>query len=1178
MSDPNLQILLTAKNMSGKAWASIQKDIKVTTKMTNTLTKSMRMLGGVIGGYGVIQLGKSFLDAGVQMDRMRRSMEGVTGSATKAASNIKFLRDESNRLGTVFQDQLKGFNLISAATRDTVLEGQKAREMYTDLMESITAFQLSQDDAHNSVRAIQQMLAKGTIQAEEFRGQFGERIPIAFKAMQIATGATAKELQEMMKAGELLSVDVVPRLLKVMSLLVEQGVATAVKGAQAEINRLTNTWFELRATIMDAGFTEVIARQLNELTTNVDKWVKNNQEGIKEFVEGTIELGRKIVETASLVDLALFDMFGQLTIFITNSGKVILATVEHVRENLQEVPRFYAGFVEGVAKAIDAIPGDQSMITDSMHDFADAMGDAEVSGKSLAKTYDGIRKNIQNEIAGHRNAIILWKERIDLAAKEKKVRSEGRGGEGTRTRAETEAKLLEIKRISAILKELNKDERDHAEDVKKAIKEMQDAEKKRLQIKKESLKVGREEAELFFSQTGIGEVGGIAGIITTELQNVAVEQFADRVGDSLKMSVSSALTSVFGAGFASTFGGAVTNIGAGLAGAGISAFISGLTGGGDFDAKRRAERERDKRIIESLEENTRAIIRNTETMTREYSTFSTQISGSMTDITKSFFDTLVGLQGINRASAFGSFDVGDIKSGRLIKFVREFISRNIELGIDDSAMHAFYLNFEASLNEFVTRINLVQGDIIKNSKDMLEEAGDVFKSEAEIQKRKFNESSKDLLIGLAETFETEGIYTQEGVDILNLFTDAADLANFMLATLVEGTEEYNQVLEVSTNLIETAILQEKARYQALIDGLSGLRDIQDDIQFRLSGLGREDWIKSQLDGYGEILSRVGQLTEDEFREATDLVTEMFTLRMQEEQQIINDWKTVADKVKGLVSTIRDAMLTIRYGPLNVALNKDKLPLAQQDYETLLAEAQTGDEEAIRKFVDFSSQYLQVAQNTFKSSESYRSIYQSVMDDLSEMNEYMQTEDYSQLLYNETVSIVDEQKLANSVLMDIRADLKYYTDALMVAAAAGSAPNPDPPRPPDLKTLDLQEVTNWIKVNQGKDAAREFLGRVPDLGTIDLFEYIKSLGVPGYADGGYVSRPTLAVVGEGAGGEYIIPESQMTQIIDRASGGSQTQNITIMIGSEVLEAVVLRTNGDQVIKAKRRGRAAVGVYR
>jgi hypothetical protein len=49
-------------------------------------------------------------------------------------------------------------------------------------------------------------------------------------------------------------------------------------------------------------------------------------------------------------------------------------------------------------------------------------------------------------------------------------------------------------------------------------------------------------------------------------------------------------------------------------------------------------------------------------------------------------------------------------------------------------------------------------------------------------------------------------------------------------------------------------------------------------------------------------------------------------------------------------------------------------------------------------------------------------------------------------------------------------------------------------------------------------------------------------IPGYAEGGYVSRPTRALVGEGGQGEYVIPENKMRESMARYSRGARGSSV------------------------------------
>lgn len=59
------------------------------------------------------------------------------------------------------------------------------------------------------------------------------------------------------------------------------------------------------------------------------------------------------------------------------------------------------------------------------------------------------------------------------------------------------------------------------------------------------------------------------------------------------------------------------------------------------------------------------------------------------------------------------------------------------------------------------------------------------------------------------------------------------------------------------------------------------------------------------------------------------------------------------------------------------------------------------------------------------------------------------------------------------------------------------------------------------------------------------------GIPAFANGGYVSSPTLAMVGEGSQSEYILPENKLRAMMDGAGGGMNGQ--VILRGQDLILA-------------------------
>ena len=132
-----------------------------------------------------------------------------------------------------------------------------------------TYFNLSADDTNGIMLALTQMMSKGKIQAEELRGQLGERLPGALSMMARSLGVTTSELDKLMEQGKLLSNEVLPKLAQQMKIETGGFDKNTIEGS---INALKNAWTEMWSSPdIQKAFTTVI----NGLTTALTFVVNN---------------------------------------------------------------------------------------------------------------------------------------------------------------------------------------------------------------------------------------------------------------------------------------------------------------------------------------------------------------------------------------------------------------------------------------------------------------------------------------------------------------------------------------------------------------------------------------------------------------------------------------------------------------------------------------------------------------------------------------------------------------------------------------------------------------------------------------------------------------------------------------------------------------------------------------
>lgn len=225
--------------------------------------------GLVVGGIAALVSGlKEIVTGSIEVTReftnMKEAIEFASGS--QAATNIKFLDDTINELGLDITSTYKGFKTFEGALMGTSLEGEKGREIFTAVSKAATVMKLSADSTEGAFLALGQMISKGTVSAEELRGQLGERLPGAFQIAARAMGVTTSKLGDMMKKGEVVAEDFLPKFAKELERTFSPGVLKAQNSFNANMNRFSN--FILRGKLaIGNGLLPV----LNELVSVIPR-------------------------------------------------------------------------------------------------------------------------------------------------------------------------------------------------------------------------------------------------------------------------------------------------------------------------------------------------------------------------------------------------------------------------------------------------------------------------------------------------------------------------------------------------------------------------------------------------------------------------------------------------------------------------------------------------------------------------------------------------------------------------------------------------------------------------------------------------------------------------------------------------------------------------------------------
>lgn len=240
--------------------------ISRTSQLMGTLRSTVAVLAPLLAGISGAAFAKSVWDAGLASERLNTSFEAIYGSAERAGQEMEWLRAVSETLGVEYQALAESYRGVAASSKGTILEGAETRKIFLSVTEAARALSLTGDDTSGALNAIAQMMSKGKIQAEELRGQLGERLFGAFQLVAQAAGVSTEELNGMLERGEV-GIDILSEFAQVLHKEYGPAALKASDSAAAAQAKLSNAWFDFKVALADNGFLEMATDGITRLTT-----------------------------------------------------------------------------------------------------------------------------------------------------------------------------------------------------------------------------------------------------------------------------------------------------------------------------------------------------------------------------------------------------------------------------------------------------------------------------------------------------------------------------------------------------------------------------------------------------------------------------------------------------------------------------------------------------------------------------------------------------------------------------------------------------------------------------------------------------------------------------------------------------------------------------------------------
>ena len=261
-----------------------------------SLKSSFLSLAGALGaGLGFNQLISNLKNTATELSIAKNTLKnvsyvtkGVKGDTSDLTyeisnyqENLAFVKKLSNDYAQDLLAITDNYAKFTAACKKTDLALDDQRLIFESLTKAAAYYHLSADRTADMMNAVIQMMSKGKVAAEELRRQLGNTLPGAFNLMAAAMGVSNKKLDEMMRDGEVIASEVLPKFAAMLNTV----TATAeFESLQASMNKLKNSWYEF----VEKSRAEGLFKSIIDGSTKALSFASDNIKGIKASMWGLI--------------------------------------------------------------------------------------------------------------------------------------------------------------------------------------------------------------------------------------------------------------------------------------------------------------------------------------------------------------------------------------------------------------------------------------------------------------------------------------------------------------------------------------------------------------------------------------------------------------------------------------------------------------------------------------------------------------------------------------------------------------------------------------------------------------------------------------------------------------------------------------------------------------------------
>lgn len=348
--------------------------------------------GTALATATIISFGGAVVTAGQKLKEYQAIFQSLAQDDFAGSLQLQESKQIARDIGQSYDAVIPTLASFVAAAKGTNLEGTESLSIYKDVGLVMTKLQKPVEQVQGVFKALEQIMSKGTVQSEELRGQLGDRLPGAFGIAARAMGVTTSELSDMLKRGEVLSDDFLPKfrdeLLKTFGL---QGV-TKIDNFRASANNMTNAFTDFKARLDEVTGASTKVKAGMDAITRALRYLQANAETLVAIFGALGGAALGLVAPAIFAGLVRFvTLIRSLTTATAALNAVMLLNPAGALATLlTRVGLAAAGSVAGFKLMQGAIETNKTVMStgaENVQAFIDRQQDLEVSMRDTTQTY-----------------------------------------------------------------------------------------------------------------------------------------------------------------------------------------------------------------------------------------------------------------------------------------------------------------------------------------------------------------------------------------------------------------------------------------------------------------------------------------------------------------------------------------------------------------------------------------------------------------------------------------------------------------------------------------------------------------------------------------------------------------------------------------------------------------------